>query len=126
MSPQAAPAGDVSLTGKLHYQAVGDEPLLRNISINGQLASEALSAAASGNRLELRRLQGTYQLAGGNLELREFAVDSIGGRITPKGEIKHRDKTPEAQIRAALRNISVGELQRAMRTQGVSAATVSG
>src|ERR1700688_5004795 len=126
MSPQAAPAGDVSLTGKLHYQAVGDEPLLRNISINGQLASEALSAAASGNRLELRRLQGTYQLAGGNLELREFTFDSLGGRITANGEIKHLDTTPESQFRAALRNISLGELQRALRTQGVSSATVSG
>ena len=40
MSPQAAPAGDVLLTGKLHYQAIGNEPLLRNISINGRLASE--------------------------------------------------------------------------------------
>src|SRR6202795_2437921 len=126
MSPQAAPAGDVSLTGKLHYQAVGTQPLLRNISINGQLASEALSAAASGNRLELRRLQGTYQLAGGNLELREFTFDSLGGRITANGEIKHLDTTPESQFRAALRNISLGELQRALRTQGVSAATVSG
>jgi translocation and assembly module TamB len=126
MSPQAAPAGDVSLTGKLHYQAVGNQPLLRNISINGQLASEVLSAAASGNRLELRRLQGTYQLASGNLELREFAVDSLGGRITANGEIKHLDTTQEVQIRAALRNISLGELQRALRTQGVSAATVSG
>jgi translocation and assembly module TamB len=126
MSPQAAPVGDVSLTGKLHYQAVGNEPLLRNISINGQLASEVLSAVASGSRLQLRRLQGTYQLAGGNLELREFAVDSLGGRITANGEIQHLDTTQEAQIRAALRNISLGELQRALRTQGVSAATVSG
>src|SRR6202140_1809155 len=126
MSPQAAPAGDVWLTGKLHYQAVGDEPLLRNISINGQLASDVLSAAASGNRLELRKLQGTYQLAGGNLELREFTFDSLGGRITANGEIKHLDTTPESQFRAALRNISLGELQRPLRTQGVSRATVSG
>jgi translocation and assembly module TamB len=126
MSPQASPAGEVSLTGKLHYQAVGHQPLLRNISINGQVASELLSAAASGNRLELRKLQGTYQLADANLELREFAVDSLGGRITANGEIKHLDTTPESQFRAALRNISLGELQPALRTQGVSAATVSG
>jgi translocation and assembly module TamB len=126
MSPQSAPAGDISLTGKLHYQAVGNQPLLRNISINGQLASEVLSAVASGSRLELRRLQGTYQLAGGNLELRELAVDSLGGRITAKGQIKHLDTTPEAHIQAALGNISLGELQRTLRTQGSSSATVSG
>ena len=126
MSPQAAPAGDVSLTGKLHYQAVGNQPLLRNISINGQLASEVLSAAASGNRVELRRLQGTYQLAGGNLEVKNLTVDSLGGRITANAEIKHLDTTPDSQIQAALHNISLRELQRALRTQGVNGATLSG
>jgi translocation and assembly module TamB len=126
MSPQAAPSGDVSLTGKLHYQAIGNQPLLRNISINGQLASEVLSAVASGNRVELRRLQGQYQLAGGNLEIRELALDSIGGHITASAEIKHLDTTPESQIQAALHNISLQQLQRALQTQGVTGATLSG
>jgi translocation and assembly module TamB len=126
MAPQAAPAGDVLLSGKLRYQAVGNQPLLRNISINGQLASEVLSATASGNRIELRKLQGTYQLAGGNLELRQLAVDSVGGRITANGEIKHLDTTPESQIQAALYNISLRELQRALRRPGVNGATLSG
>jgi translocation and assembly module TamB len=126
MSPQAAPAGDVSLTGKLHYQAVGTQPLLRNISINGQLASEVLSAASSGNRVELRRLQGTYHLAGGNLEVRDLAVDSLGGHITANAQMKHLDTTPDSQIQAALHNISLKEVQRALRTQGVNGATLSG
>src|SRR5579864_5933539 len=126
MSPQAAPAGDVTLTGKLHYQAVGAQPLLRNISVNGRLASEVLSAAASGNRVELRRLQGTYQLAGGNLEIKNLAVDSLGGRITANAQIKHLDSTPESQIQDALHNISLKAMQQAMRTQGVSGASLSG
>jgi translocation and assembly module TamB len=126
MSPTSAPAGDVSLTGKLHYQAVGNQPLLRNISINGQLASEVLSAAASGNRVELRRLQGTYQFAGGNLEVRNLVVDSMGGRIIASAQMKHLDSTPDSQIQAALHNISLQQVQRALRTQGVSGATLSG
>ena len=126
MSPTTAPAGDLSLTGKVHYQAVGTQPLLRNISINGQLASEVLSAAASGNRVELRRLQGTYQLAGGNLEIRNLAVDSLGGRITANAQMRHLDTTPDSQIQAALHNISLKEVQRALRTQGVNGATLSG
>ena len=31
MSPQAAPAGDVELSGKLHYQPNGNEPFLRSV-----------------------------------------------------------------------------------------------
>ncbi len=126
MSPQTAPAGDVSLTGKLHYQAVGTQPLLRNISINGSLASEVLSADASGSRVELRRLHGTYQLAGGNLEVKHLVLDSLGGRIAANAEIKHLDTTADSQIQAALHNISLKELQRALRTQGVNGATLSG
>ncbi len=126
MSPQAAPAGDIALTGKLHYQAVGTQSLLRNISIHGHLRSELLSAASSGNRLELRRLQGTYQLAGGNLEVSELTMESLGGRITAQAEIKHLDTTPESQIQAALHRISLRELQRALRTPGINGATLSG
>jgi translocation and assembly module TamB len=126
LSPPAAPAGDLSLTGKLHYQAVGTQPLLRSISINGDLASEVLSATASGNRVELRRLQGTYRLAGGNLNVSELAMESLGGRITGNAEIKHLDTTPESQIQAALHNISLAEVQRALRTQGINGATLSG
>jgi translocation and assembly module TamB len=126
MSPQAAPAGDVTLTGKLHYKAVGTQPLLRNISINGQLASEVLSAVASGDRVELRRLQGTYQLAGGNLDIQNLTVNSLGGRITANAQIKHLDTTPDSRVQAALHNISLKAVQQALRTQGVNGATLSG
>ncbi len=126
MSPQAAPAGDIALTGQLHYQAVGNEPLLRNISLNGKVASDVLSAVASGNRVELRRLQGTYQLAGGNLEVQNLAVDSLGGSIIANADIKHLDTTQDSHIQAVLHNISLGALQRALRTQRISGATVSG
>ena len=126
MSPQAAPAGDIALTGQLHYRAVGNEPLLRNISLNGKVASDALSAVASGNRVELRRLQGTYQLANGNLEIKNLAVDSLGGSITANADIKHLDTTQDSHLQAVLHNISLGALQRALHTQGISGASVSG
>ena len=126
MSPQVRPAGDVSLTGKLHYQSARNDPLLRDISITGQLASEALSAVASGSHIELRKLQGKYQLIQGNLSVSEFAVDSLGGRITANADIKHLDTTPQAQIQASLRNISLKAIQQAARTQGINGALLSG
>ncbi len=126
MSPQAAPAGDIFLTGQLHYQAVGNQPLLRNVSINGKVASDMLSAIASGNRIELRRLHGTYQLANGNLELKDLAVESLGGSITANADIKHLDTTQDSHVQAVLRGISLGALQRSLRTRGVNGATISG
>src|SRR4051794_34702702 len=88
-SPSAKAQGDVSLTGKLHYQTVADQPLLRNVSVVGRIASDVLAAAASGRRVELRKLEGQYQLADGNFRLSNLSVDSLGGRLVANAEMNH-------------------------------------
>jgi translocation and assembly module TamB len=130
MSLGVEPAGDVSLTGKLHYQAVGNQPTLRNLAVNGLVASELLTATASGSHVELRKLQGTYQLAGGNLQVSDLTGDALGGRVAANAEMKHLDGTPEGRVQASLRNISLRALQQMAgqkQMQGVSlAGTVHG
>jgi translocation and assembly module TamB len=126
MSPSVSPSGDVRLAGKLHYQTSPDKPLLQNLSVNGQIASDALRARASGRRVDLQELQATYQLAEGNLRVSDFKVDSLGGRITASATINHLDTTPEANIQTDLRNISLKMLQQAMRQQAIPGATLSG
>ncbi len=125
MSAGAAPAGDVMLDGKLHYQAA-TQSMLRDIQVSGRLASEALTALASGNRIELRRLQGTYQLAGGRLQLNDLSMESFGGRITATADIQHLDTTPESRIRAALHDISLRALQQSLARQQIKTAALSG
>jgi translocation and assembly module TamB len=126
MASGAAPAGDVVLDGKLHYQAVGAHSLLRNISIDGRVLSDALSAAASGSRVELRRLQGTYQLAGGELQVKNLSMEALGGAITADVDVKNLDTTPESRVRAALRGISIRTLQQTLHAQELKTAALSG
>lgn len=126
MSPGVSPAGDVVVSGKLHYQPIEGRPLLRNISVDGELASKALTAVASGSRVELRNLQGTYQLADGNLELKNFDLESFGGNIAANASIKHLDATPDSQIRATLRGMSLTAIQRALRTGPLGGAVLTG
>jgi translocation and assembly module TamB len=126
MSAGVSPTGDVVVSGKLHYRPIEGQPLLRNISVSGELASKVLTAVASGSRVELRNLQGAYQLAGGNLELRSFDAESFGGRIAANAAIKHLDATPDSQIRATLRNISLTAIQRALRTGPIGGAVLTG
>src|SRR5215470_17079628 len=57
-SPSARPEGDVTLAGTLRYQAVANQTLLRSVSVDGRIASEALSAAVSGRKLDVQKLQG--------------------------------------------------------------------
>lgn len=125
-SASARPEGDVSLAGTLHYQAIADQPLLRSVSVDGRIASEALAAAASGRKVEVKKLQGEYRLAGGNLSITNLSLDSLGGRLVAKAEMNHLDTTPESRVHASLQNISLRALQALSGPQGASAAALSG
>lgn len=126
LSPGTAPRGDVLLRGKLHYQEMGSEPLLRTVSVHGELASEVLTAVASGSKLELRKLQGQYQLAGGRLQVNNVSTESMGGRITAAVDIKNLDATPDSRAHVGLQNVSLRALQQTLRRQELNAASVSG
>jgi len=125
-SPSTKPAGDITLAGTLHYQATGNEPLMRAVAIDGRVASEALAAFASGNRVDVRKLQGTYQLANGRLQVKDFSAESLGGRITAGAEMKDLDTTPDARVQAALHDISLSALQRVAGQKPSNTATVAG
>lgn len=126
MSPSVSPAGDVSLAGKLHYRNVPNEPLMRNVSLDGQLGSEVLKAVASGKRVELRKLQGSYRLANGNLLIPNVTVETFGGSLTANAEMKHLDSTPESTLHAALNHISLRAIQQIAGEQATRQAALSG
>jgi translocation and assembly module TamB len=126
MAASVSPAGDLALTGRLHYQSVAHETALRGLSLDGRVASDLLSAAASRNRIELRKLQGSYELANGSLRLTNVSVESLGGRIMGNAEIAHIDATPDSDIEASLENISLKALQKALGVQQIRNTTLAG
>jgi uncharacterized protein involved in outer membrane biogenesis len=107
LSPTTKTAGDVVLIGTLHYHGENTRPLLRSVAIEGQVASEALSAVASGSRIEVRKLQGKYQLANGALRASGIEADLLGGRIVGDVDMQNIDTTPSSRVRAALHGISL-------------------
>lgn len=126
MSPSVSPAGDVLLNGKLQYHNVPNEPFLKTVSLDGQLASEMLRAVASGKRVDLRKLQGSYHLADGNLVVPNVSVETFGGRLAAAAQMKHLDTTPESTIHAALDNISLRMIQQMAGEQATKDAALSG
>ena len=125
-SPSAKAQGSLSLTGRLHYQAIDNQPPLKNVSIDGHLESELLQAAASGQKVELRQLQGEYRLSGGNLVVTNLSVDAFGGRLIGGGEMNHLDSTPDSHVRTSLRNISLRALEQSLGAQQLHGAALSG
>jgi translocation and assembly module TamB len=126
LSPSTAPRGDLLLRGKLHYQELGSEPMLRTVSVHGELASEVLIGVASGSKLELRKLQGQYQFTGGRLQVKNVSAEALGGLITAAVDVKNLDATPDSRVHVGLRNVSLRALQQTLRRQELSAASVSG
>jgi translocation and assembly module TamB len=118
--------GNVSLEGKLHYQAAENKPALQNVSVNGHVASELLAAAASGKHIELRNLTGDYRLADGNLTVSNLRIDALGGRIMGRAEMNHLDGAAESHVRASLQDISLRALQQIMGAQQLHGAAISG
>lgn len=126
IAPPVSPAGDLLLSGKLHYRSSETNPILRNVSLSGELASEVVRARMPGRDIELRKLQGSYRLADGNLEIPKLTVETLGGKISALAEMKHLDATNESNIRASLDGISLRAIQRAAGQRNLQTVTLSG
>ncbi|MGO9369135.1 MAG: hypothetical protein ACLP0H_16015, partial [Terriglobales bacterium] len=108
-------AGDVSLTGTIHYGSTNDGQPLRNISIDGRAVSEGLAVSSTEGRLDLRRIQGRYQLQDGNFQTHDFTLEALGGKVYAEVELRHLDTTAVGQVRTTLRGISLQAAQQAVR-----------
>ncbi len=126
MTSSVAPAGDVLLNGKLHYRNVQVQSPIRSVSLEGRVASDLLAATASGRHIQLRQLEGKYQLAGGNLQVSDIKLESMGGEITGTARVENLDTTPDTTVRAMLRGISLRAIQSTAGEQPLTAAAVSG
>ncbi|MGA9507281.1 MAG: translocation/assembly module TamB domain-containing protein [Candidatus Sulfotelmatobacter sp.] len=116
----ASSAGDVSLSGAVHYQSVGDQPLLRGLAIDGQINSEELTASLPQARLNFHRLVGYYKLSNGTLRAHGVNVEVLSGRISADAELRNLDSAlPETRIQASLRSISLQDAQHILRTAEV-------
>lgn len=115
VAPAYKPAGDVSLTGQIRYRNIPNNSMLRGLAIDGEIASEALSAVAAGSRVSAGKLRGSYQFADGALQARNIEFDSLGGRIDADLSVQNVDAAPSGRVRASLHSISLREMQRAFR-----------
>ncbi|HSY64496.1 MAG TPA: translocation/assembly module TamB domain-containing protein [Terriglobales bacterium] len=126
VSPSAKATGDVSLSGKIHYQSDGNRPFLRSIVIEGQMGSEALSAMASGKHVEVRKLKGRYRLADGTLRAQGVEAELLDGRIDADVDMTNLDTTPSSRVRATLHGISLGAAEQTLNTAELKNVVVSG
>jgi translocation and assembly module TamB len=119
ISQPVTTAGDVSLSGTIHYQSGVDGQLWRNISIAGRASSGQLAISSAEGRLELRRIQGRYQLQDANFEARDVTLETLGGKLAANLEFRHLDTAVAGELRATLRGISLQAAQQAVGSADV-------
>ncbi len=115
MAPAYKPAGDLSLTGQIHYRNIPNESTLRGLVVDGEIASRALSAVAAGSRVSAGKLRGDYQLTDGALQARSIEFDFLGGRLNADLSVQNLDAAPSGRVRASLHSLSLREMQQAFR-----------
>jgi len=114
VTPAHKPAGDLLLTGQIHYRSIPNQSVLRGLAVDGEIASESLSAVAAGGRVSADKLRGSYQLADGALQARNIEFNSLGGHLNADLSVQNLDATPSLRARASLHNISLREMQQAL------------
>jgi translocation and assembly module TamB len=114
MMQPAATTGDVSLNGTLHYQSAAGQPLLRNVWLDGQIASDELIASSSQGRIDVRRLEGRYQLRAGTFQAHQIGFETLGGKIITDVNVENLGTTAEGRVHTTLKGISLQAAQRAL------------
>jgi len=107
LAKPVTPSGDASLSGQIHYINADQRSLWRSLSVVGQIASDNLTARSPQGQVEIRRLEGRYQLANGRFQANDVSLETLGGRVISTVDIRQLDSTPTARIRAELHSISV-------------------
>lgn len=117
LAPAYKPSGELSLFGQIHYHNLPQQSMLRSLSVDGQLASEALSSATPSGRIAVSKLKGRYQLTNGSLEANGIEFDSLGGRVGANLGIHDLDTTPSGNLQTSLHGLSLRSAQQAFRPQ---------
>jgi translocation and assembly module TamB len=118
--------GDVFLAGNIHYQAENNRPALRSLVVQGVIGSEAFTAASPTAKLELRKLQGKYELANASFRTHGLQAQALGGQVSADIDVKNLDATPTSRVRAALRSISLQDAQQVVHSIEHASVRVSG
>ncbi len=121
------PAGIVRTSGSMSYRSEPGRPLLKTITVDGDLTSLRIRLATAKASVALGDVAGHYSLANGDATLTDLRANVMGGGLTAQGTIKDLGGDTHSHFDAALRGISLAALQRTMAPSApMRAVAVSG
>lgn len=104
------PAGEVALSGAIHYEYVPNRPFLRSATIMGKLASKAIVARFGQTSVPIGEVHAIYRLSDADLRVEEGSGKLLDGRVYVAAEIQGLDANMQTRVNAKLQGISLQKL----------------
>jgi hypothetical protein len=102
----ASTSGDITLAGTMDYRDLPDQPMLKNVKLNGSMNSNGLALETDQASVKLQKLSGRYELSNGNFKAEGFAFNLLNGTLKADGTIRNLESTPRSRFHLALSGVS--------------------
>lgn len=110
------PAGKLGTHGVLHYASTPGQSFLKSIVLDGQVSGSEIAVDLPQLKTAVRLESARYHLAGGTAQVRDAVAALLGGQVTADLSIENLTaKRPAYHLASALKQISLGEVSRALR-----------
>ncbi|HEX8817735.1 MAG TPA: translocation/assembly module TamB domain-containing protein [Terriglobales bacterium] len=126
LSRVAVPTGEAHLVGEMRYQSVANQPMLRNITANGELIGNKLQVQTTDARLVVDHLKTQYRLANGELDVDGMGADLANGHVAANLSLQHLDTAPQGTFAASLERLSLASLRQSVSRADVRRMPVTG
>ncbi len=121
------PAGIVRASGSVQFHQLGNQPALNSLTVDGDMTSSRLYLHSSAAEAQVEQIDAHYQLAHGDVILRDLRATVLGGQFNGEGSMKNITGDSHSELAAQVRGISLSDIKRAFSSAAQTPeATVSG
>jgi translocation and assembly module TamB len=108
------PAGVVRATGSVQFHQSRNRSDLDSLMLDGDLESSRLYLHSQTARAQVEQIAAHYQLANGDVVLRDFRAAALGGTINAEGSMKGLSGDTHSDLAVHVHGVSLADLTRAL------------
>ena len=123
---QSLPSGLIETKGTVTYIRDPAKPLLASLTVIGSASSKALTISMQRRSFSVRNLFASYSAAGGEVKIREFKANALGGTIALEASERMIGKHQGGFGKAQLYGLSLDSAQRLFQVASPDPVALSG
>ncbi|MEO6966011.1 MAG: translocation/assembly module TamB domain-containing protein, partial [Acidobacteriaceae bacterium] len=112
LNNSSVPSGWIETSGSVAYRDLPGQVFIQRLVVDGTLSSRQLDLDAGGAPVRLNTIRAAYSLAGGNLDVRNFRGQLLGGELSASLSIRDITGNSNGELKADARQLSLASLKR--------------